>query len=230
MKITPINNNNLQNHLKFRGKKNQSLPKMNKPAKMALIPALAFAAMVPSLVNAKTGDVKQDEPVVQVQTITKNANMPYYLQPEYVLYEKDFKMDGEKYTMMYADYGKRFTERDGAVSDIFFVPESYKLIRSGSEELNRPPKLEQLIKHNDENGNYFVGALVSEMKCDKDGENFKYITKEIVLPEEVGNELLDLYEGRTNFYLMLLKNTYTDTYSTELKETTVQNGKKVVSQ
>lgn len=71
MKITPINNNNLQNHLKFRGKKNQSLPKMNKPAKMALIPALAFAAMVPSLVNAKTGNVKQDEPVVQVQTITK---------------------------------------------------------------------------------------------------------------------------------------------------------------
>ena len=68
------------------------------------------------------------------------------------------------------------------------------------------------------------------MKCDKEGENFKYITKEIVLPEEVGNELLDLYEGRTNFYLMLLKNTYTDTYSTELKETTVQNGKKVVSQ
>ena len=68
------------------------------------------------------------------------------------------------------------------------------------------------------------------MKCDKDGEKFKYITKEIVLPEEVGNELLDLYEGRTNFYLMLLKNTYTDTYSTELKETTVQNGKKVVSQ
>ena len=68
------------------------------------------------------------------------------------------------------------------------------------------------------------------MKCDKDRENFKYITKEIVLPEEVGNELLDLYEGRTNFYLMQLKNTYTDTYSTELKETTVQNGKKVVSQ
>lgn len=63
---------------------------MNKPVKMALIPALAFAAMVPSLVNAKTGNVKQDEPVVQVQTITKNANMPYYLQPEYVLYEKDF--------------------------------------------------------------------------------------------------------------------------------------------
>ena len=91
MKITPINNNNLQNHLKFRGKKNQSLPKMNKPAKMALIPALAFAAMVPSLVNAKTGNVKQDEPVVQVQTITKNANMPYYLQPEYVLYEKILK-------------------------------------------------------------------------------------------------------------------------------------------
>ena len=77
---------------------------------------------------------KEIIPVVEQESALSPVNRDEVKKPEESIQE---------------DYGKRFTERDGAVSDIFFVPESYKLIRSGSEELNRPPKLEQLIKHND---------------------------------------------------------------------------------
>lgn len=229
MKINPINNTYPQDQPVqiFQGKKNLQLSKMNKAVKSVFIPAAVFAAMIPSLVNAKNNEVNQ-ESVRQEQVVNKDSNMPYYLQPEYILHKKDFKMNGEKYTMMYTDYCMQYTERDGAVSEIFFVPESYKLQKSGNEELNQPPKLLQLIKHNEDDGNYFVGAYISEITTDEKGNN-KYVTKEVILPDEIGDELLDLYEGRSNLYLIPGVNTYTDSYSSELKPEKVQEGKKVLS-
>ncbi len=228
MKVCPINNtySKKSNRHNFTGKANVSPQNVMQKIKSVIIPAAAFAAMAPGLVNAQMPENKQT--VQQEQKIESGQNLPYYLQPEYVVYKKDFDMEGEKYTMMYADYGKRFTERENTVSDIFFVPEDFKLIKSGEEELNQPPKLTKLIKHNNKDNSYFVEAVTSEIISGSSKDDTQYITKGIILPEEIGNELLKLYEGKSGLS-MIPSESYIDTNSPELQETKIQTGRKPVS-
>ena len=138
-------------------------------------------------------------------------------------------MDGKEYTMYYTDYCQKFSDRKKAVLEIFFVPEDFKLHKNGQSELNSPPKLVELVYHDlDNSDENFVSAVISESTCDEDGNNYKQIFREIVLPEKIGKKLLDLYSGKTKYRLVKGVDTYTETSSKELMKPIVQRGRTVL--
>ena len=49
--------------------------------------------------------------------------------------------------------------------------------------------------------NNFVGAITVEKTCDKDGTNKQIVIKEIKLSPEIGDELMDLHYGYSEYYL-----------------------------
>ena len=187
-------------------------------AKQVFIPtAVALAMMVPSSCATMRHDSQRNK---------AETNLPYYIQPESVQYSKDFKMDGKKYTMYYTDYCQKFSEREDAVLNIYFVPEDFKLHKNGAEELNSPPVLEQFVYHEIDGGKKdFTSAIISESTCNADGSDYKHTVKQIVLPDEIGEKLLDLYHGKTKFYLVPGVDTYLQVFSDKLMEPKIQEGK-----
>ena len=227
MKINPINNIQVKTGKTANFKQNILPTKVVNQAKNILIPttfALAMLAPIKSSaqeVLPKTTETEFVNP--------KNKRLPYYLQEESIQYSKDFEMDGKDYTMYYTDYCQKFSERRDAVLEIFFVPKDFELVKNGQTELNSPMKLEQLVYHNlDGKKDDFVSAIVSESTCDKNGNNYQHITKEIRLPKKIGNNLLNLYQGKTKFNLVTGVDTYTETNKDSMIEPIIQNGKKVL--
>ncbi len=110
------------------------------------------------------------------------------IKKENVQYEKSFVMDNTKYKMVYSNEG--FENEEDAVSEIFFTSDG-----------QNPLRLEQLIKYTDKNGKTEVCAEVSE-----EGKN----VREITLPARIGKKLIDLYEGKTDLYVIPGVNTYSD--------------------
>ena len=227
MKINPIKSveNNYSKPTNFKQK--GLVRNVNKQIKNVFMPTVfALAIFSPSTISAQKVIAKPENMEIVEQ---KNPKLPYYLQEESIQYSKDFEMDGKDYTMYYTDYCQKFSERQDAVLEIFFVPKDFELVKNGQSELNSPMKLEEMIHHNPEGRkNDFVSAIVSESTCDKDGNNYQTITKEIRLPKKIGNELLKLYQGKTKFYLLPGVNTYTETYTDKMIEPKIQNGKKEV--
>ena len=204
--------------------------KMVESAKNVVMPTVvALTMLVPSAnLNSKSPLEKVDL-IEQVSKKNKEDSLPYYLQKESVQYSKNFEMDGKEYTMYYTDYCQKFSDREKAVLEIFFVPEDFRLYKKGQAELNSPPKLEELIYHNfDGEGDNFVSAVISESTCDEDGNNYQQIFREIILPEKIGKKLLDLYSGKTRYRLVKGVDTYTETSSKELMKPIVQRGRIVL--
>ncbi len=107
-----------------------------------------------------------------------------------IQYEKEFVMDNKNYTMTYVNTSSDFGEN--AVSEIYFTPEDTKQPKM---------RLESMTKYVSDDM-YNVSVTVSKPDSDT--------TIEIVLPKEVGNELLDLYDGETDFFVIPGFNTYSE--------------------
>lgn len=224
MKILPISQTNYINNksVKFEKKPQSYIANV---AKKVFLPTSVALSMLTTPVA-----FSQENKIKQVETENYDETMPHYIQDESIRYFQDFKMDGKNYTMFYTDYCQKFSDREGAVVDIYFVPEDFKLHKKGNEELNSPLKLEKMVHHVFDNSEKdFVSVVVSESSCDKNGENFKHITKQIRLPKEVGDSLLALYQGKTEFYLLPGFNTYNESDRGDLGKTRIQYGKKSVS-
>lgn len=106
-----------------------------------------------------------------------------------VQFKKEFVMDDKKYTMTYINSDNNFGEN--AVSEIYFIPE---------DTISTPLRLESLTKKVSVNG-YNVSATVSESDS---------ISYEIELPKKIGDELLNLYDGKTDFFVIPGFNTYSE--------------------
>lgn len=223
MNIAPISAVDVRSANNVNFQKKQISKPVNTLKSVFIPTAIFLTTMFPSASNKINQTEMENKAVVLNE---QNSKLPYYIQPESVQYSKDFEMEGEKYTMYYTDYCQKFSDRKDAVLEIFFVPENFELIKKGQEELNSPLKLEQLIYHNLENADEnFVSAVVSEATCDKDGSNYQHITKEIVLPETIAKELLDLYNGKSDLYLVPGVNTYSEVNTSDMAEPVVQQGK-----
>lgn len=105
-----------------------------------------------------------------------------------VQYKKEFVMDNQKYTMTYVNSDNTFGE--DAVTEIYFTPKGEKTSL----------RLEGMTKYVSDEG-YNVSATVS--KADT-------LSYEIELPKEVGDELLNLYDGKTEFFVIPGFNTYSE--------------------
>lgn len=106
-----------------------------------------------------------------------------------IQYKKEFVMDNKKYTMSFVNTNKVFGEK--AVSEIYFTPQGKKAV---------PLRLEEMTKTVSDEG-YNVSVTVSE------SNSASYI---IELPKEIGDELLNLYDGKTDLYVIPGFNTYSE--------------------
>lgn len=230
MRISSINNYSTQKqsnqNINFQKKNLTEI--VTKSVKAAVLPTAMFLSVM-----FPVSCVTQKQPVTEelrTEVINnKENNLPYYIQPESVQYSKKFEMNGKKYTMFYTDYCQKFSDRKDAVLEIYFVPDDFKLYKEGVSELNSPPKLEQFVYHKLEGERDFMSAVISESVCDSDGENYKRTIREIVLPDNIGEKLLDLYQGNTKFYMVPGVDTYVEVYTSKLMEPIIYEGKEVLT-
>lgn len=120
-------------------------------------------------------------PLLGAQTPSKEEN-------NQVQFKKEFVMDNNRYIMTYVNSDSTFGEN--AVTEIYFTPQGEKTSL----------RLEGMTKHVSDEG-YNVSATVSE------SDSLSY---EIELPKEVGDELLNLYDGKTDFFVIPGFNTYSE--------------------
>ncbi|MCM1339472.1 MAG: hypothetical protein NC191_07380 [Muribaculaceae bacterium] len=141
------------------------------------------------------------EPAPQSSRTSSGNRVSSYVRPQYVQYEKAFSSNGKSYNMYYVYSSKDIRPNNTSVSGVYFVPKGYQPINPGGyyEDYNHPPRLAGVRLHQLGNGRDFVGAVVSEEVCDKDGKNGKFIKYEIRLPDDIANGLMDLAEGKTKF-------------------------------
>lgn len=114
-----------------------------------------------------------------------------------IQYQKEFVTDNKNYTMTYVNSDSTFGEN--AVTEIYFISNNKK---------SSSVRLESLTKYVSVNG-YDVVATVSNPKSKE--------TEMLELPQEVGDELLDLYNGKTEFFLIPGVNTYSEIYTNYCK-------------
>ena len=214
MAITPINGISFGNRYEKVTKKNQEKENTqltaSKANKLVSIPVALWMALSPQISSAqdvlpspKVDDI-EITPAMQkdyssgVKVVKEN---PYYLQEEYLRREEPFQVDGKNYTMYYMDLGANEFE-DERVGGIYIVPEDFKLVRKNGMELNSPMNVIGLVFHRTSDARKdFVGAITVERTCNEDGTNEQKIIKEIKLAPEVGDELLDLRFGHSEYYL-----------------------------
>lgn len=131
------------------------------------------------------------------------TNQIWHVRPEVVQYKKVFISGGKRYTMYYVHEGKVDIPTTKYVSEVYFVPDGYRAITGGipGNDVTSPPWLVGIIYHDLPNGGELVGAKVKEIIAKKPGDssNKAWLTKEIILPEDIANGLMDLVKGRTEF-------------------------------
>ncbi len=118
-------------------------------------------------------------------------------KPNDVQYQKEFVIDNKNYTMTYVNTDEKFGEK--AVSEIYFTCDNKKSLSA---------RLESLTKYISVNG-YDVVATVENPKSKE--------TEMLELPQEIGDELLNLYDGKTEFFVIPGVNTYNEIYTNYCK-------------
>ena len=186
MKVLPINNSFNYTNVTFekRSKNASQIQSDNSIQKQMLIPTVGFlmSGLIPNVVLANYP--VDDDKSVKVETVQ---------------YTEDFKLNGKMYTMFFSDDSFSEDEKDNVVADIYFVPQ---------DETAKALKLEHLYYHRGlDNGEDKVIAVVIEQNPEGSPEK---PPQEIVLPTKIGKELLDLYRGVSEFYLLPDSNTYTE--------------------
>jgi hypothetical protein len=136
-------------------------------------------------------------------------NINEYLDPADVQYKKTFRLEGKKYTMYFVERGKALHKDKNLVVDIYFIPDDYKYDDIFGD-VNIPPHMVEVVYHDlgDPDNKDFCSVVLSETICDKNGKNSKNIKREVIIPEDIANDIIDLYNGDTKYKLVgyLLKN------------------------
>lgn len=128
------------------------------------------------------------------------SRLKEFLGDDRVLYKKSFVSDGKKYTMFYSNGGLiDRAGRENFVTEVIFVPSDYDYVQN---EDVKPPWLTKLIIHDFGSDRGFVGAKIKYIKSEPDEYGFyynNYYEKEIRLPGDIMNELMDLLLEETKF-------------------------------
>ena len=156
------------------------------------VPVIVMLAMNPALLNsdAVANTIQQAQSGGYVRPETS------YVRPEVRQFAMDFKAEGKNWTMYYVDELKKIHDYKNYVSDIYLVPQDYEpriVIKSDS---NCPPRVEKIVYH-DIGADEFIGVVVTDYKF-VNGRKIT-TTREMKVPDEVGNELTALISSETNF-------------------------------
>ena len=214
MAITPINGISFGNRYNKVTSNNQESEKAQvntgKAGKMVSIPVALWLALSPQISSAQdTLPSPKVDDIAEVPTMTKGVfsgvevvkERPYYLQEEYLRREEPFEVDGKGFTMYYMDMGANEFP-DERVGGIYIMPDDFKLVRKNGMELNSPMNVLGIVFHRTGNAQKdFVGAITVERTCNEDGTNEQKVIKEIKLAPEVGDELMDLYFGYSEYHM-----------------------------
>ncbi len=225
MAISPINcisvKQNYNNMVNFTGRKSKdsenNLYENTSPRhsnKMATVPVIVLMAMTPGMMNGKQPIVINPENAIAMTEVVANPsdeidmentfnymeaetidtnNLPVALKRAKIHYQEDFKAEGKNYTMYFADPFSGGRTKD-VVSSVYFVPEDFKPVIIEGRDKNRPPLMQKFVYHN-LGDDSFVGAVISEITCDKNGNNRIVKTREIKLPNDIANTILGMILG-----------------------------------
>lgn len=143
---------------------------------------------------------RQEKEVSTINFHQAPSRLKEFLGDDRVLYKKSFVSDGIKYTMYYSN-GTLFNPADGEnfVTDVIFVPSDYDYVQN---EDVKPPWLTKLIIHDFGSDRGFVGANIRYTKEVPDeyyGTQDAYFEKEIRLPGDIMDELMDFLLQETKF-------------------------------
>lgn len=166
---------------------NYIAPNFKKSFKALCQPTLKKTVLIPTVAFLAMFSTQS----VKAQSEENTANI------ETVQYSEDIKLFGKDYTMFYMDNGFSNVLDSKAVSDIYFVPKN---------ERGRTLKLEHLYHQKDSESETII-ALVSD--CNQPNTP-QQASQEIKLPLELGKTLLDLYQGKSEFFLIPGSNTYSE--------------------
>lgn len=165
--------------------------------------------------NAATEEA--DEMTVSFPEVQRTQQSGQKLPPEFksenIQYTKKFRMEGKQYTLYYLDGAKTVRKNKNIVTDIDFVPDDYSYIEKNGFPKNSPPSMRKFIYHDlgDPENKDYCSVIVNETRCDKNGNNSKFITREIRLPDEIANEIVNLFSGETQFRILdRMANMYTE--------------------
>lgn len=144
---------------------------------------------------------RQEKEVSTINFHHAPSRLKEFLGDDRVLYKKSFVSDGIKYTMYYSN-GTLFnpaSREENFVTDVIFVPSDYDYVL---KENVKPPWLTKLIYHDLGPDKEFIGANIRYTKEVPDeyyGTQNAYFEKEIRLPNDIANEVMDLTLGDTKF-------------------------------
>ena len=143
---------------------------------------------------------RQEKEVSTINFHHAPSRLKEFLGDDRVLYKKSFVSDGKKYTMFYSNGGLiDRAGRENFVTEVIFVPSDYDYVQN---EDVKPPWLTKLIIHDFGSDRGFVGAKIKYIKSEPDEYGFyynNYYEKEIRLPGDIMNELMDLLLEETKF-------------------------------
>lgn len=223
-----VKQNYRNNNINFAGKRRMvdndeepqesNLPRRS--SKMATVPVIVLMAMTPGMMEGKQPVTVLPANAINIEAPanlnkaekagttyymagvnqSEDSEVPDVLSDDKIQHKETFVANGKKYTMYYTDLLKGFKGRYKDVSDIYIVPQDFKLIKDDiGYEANTPPKMIQFRYHkiSDDINNNFVGAVLHQKICDENGNNTKFKTWEIRLPDEIANKILYLILGET---------------------------------
>lgn len=177
------------------------------------VPVIVMLAMNPALLNsdavAKTIQMDPENPIEVVYNLSTEApEAPQqaqrgsyvrakssYVKPENVQFSMDFNAEGKNWTIYYVDGLKKIHDYKNYVSDIFLVPQDYEPRTLANNDSNCPPRVQKIVYH-DIGANEFIGVVVTDFKF-VNGRKIT-TTREMRVPDEVGNELTALISSETN--------------------------------
>ncbi len=153
--------------------------------------ALAQRNQVPTI---DLRNIRPDQPITSKQVL------PGIFRDENIQLKKSFKMEGKNYMLYFLDPVKNVRKDKDIVASIYMVPDDYSYIEKYGESMNYPPGLQKFIYHDfgDPENKDYCTAVLHERRCDKDGENSRFVDLEVRLPEEVANDLIDLINDDTD--------------------------------
>lgn len=225
MVVAPVSNVNLKSyrnnvHFGQRAEDDgqdrvQHTPK--KASNFVKVPVIVMMAMSPAMLNSISSAQAQDNNYEGIELLamaspsaapqstssTYSSTRSSYVRPSITQYEKRFTTGGTTYTMYYVHPNKESYPNSKNVTEIYFVPAGYTPMNPYRESSDRniPPRMVGLKYHDLGAGKEFVGVVVNERKYNKSANTVSYYEKEIKLPENISDELMDLYKGRTRFQI-----------------------------
>lgn len=201
--VNGVKFNTQRNNITFRGEADTA-PKHEpkRASNLVKVPVIVMMTLSPSLLNSagataenyKDADYPQTELLAMAtpepqSTSRTTQGVPREVSSEKVQYKRNFSSNGTQYTMYWVNPTKNGDQNNNYVKEVYLIPNGYQ---SSSEKC--PPQLDKIRLHEVPGQGAFVGAIVREKKA-----NQNWYQREIKLPDEVANQLMDLVEGKTRF-------------------------------